>query len=99
MMDVGVRIYIARRQIRVRIEPIDVIAGLFMVYVRVGVRSRPRSQRTVEGYRVRSRVRLDLIIVLGSSTFKYLIAFGHWCVAAIAEWIYREQCLGIEIPA
>ena len=35
--------------------------------------------------------------MLGSSTFKYLIAFGIWCVAAIAEWIGsrmdREQSL------
>ena len=25
--------------------------------------------------------------MLGSSTFKYLIAFGFWCVAVIAEWV------------
>ena len=25
--------------------------------------------------------------MLGSSTFKYLIAFSFWCVAAIAEWV------------
>ena len=25
--------------------------------------------------------------MLGSSTFKYLIAFSFWCVAVIAEWV------------
>ena len=30
--------------------------------------------------------------VLGSSTFKYLIAFSFWCVAAIAEWVRSRAC-------
>ena len=30
--------------------------------------------------------------MLGSSTFKYLIAFSSWCVAAIAEWVRSRAC-------
>ena len=34
--------------------------------------------------------------MLGSSTFKYLIAFSFWCVAAIAEWV-RSRALKPEV--
>ena len=58
MMDVRVRVWVSRRQVRIRID-----VSFFMVYVRVAVRSVPSEPKNCRrlGLYVRSRVRLDFL--------------------------------------